>query len=272
MELLPRITRAQNMDVLSSQANLAGYKAVVDGVAALKKAVPMMMTAAGTVRPAKVLILGAGVAGLQAIATAKRVGAIVTAFDVRPQVKEQVESLGASFIEVETNEKDTETKGGYAKEMSEEYKRKQADLIYQTVVEQDVVITTALIPGKVAPKLISAKMVKDMRCGSVIVDLATAAGGNCQGSQKDKVVVKDGVTIIGHSNLPSALAEDASQLYARNLFNFVATIINKKLGRIKINFEDEIIQGCLIAHDGRISHPAFKAGKTASKATKSAKK
>jgi NAD(P) transhydrogenase subunit alpha len=218
MELMPRISRAQSMDVLSSQANLAGYRAVIDAVAALGKATPMMMTAAGTVPPAKILVLGAGVAGLQAIATAKRLGAAVAAFDVRPAVKEQVESLGAKFVEVPSEETaGAETKGGYAKEMSEEYKRKQSALIHETLKKMDVAICTALIPGRPAPVLITEAMVADMKTGAVIVDLAVASGGNCPLSKPDETVQAGGVSIIGYTNMPSRVAADATPLYARNL-------------------------------------------------------
>ena len=218
MELVPRITRAQSMDVLSSQANLAGYKAVLDAAAHYGRAFPMMMTAAGTIAPARVLIMGAGVAGLQAIATARRLGAVVSATDVRPATKEQVESLGGKFVMVEDEEtKAAETAGGYAKEMGDDYKRKQAELIAATITKQDIVITTALIPGRPAPMLITEEMVKTMKPGSVIVDLAVEAGGNCALSEPGKVVEKHGVTIVGYANVPSRLADDSSLLYARNL-------------------------------------------------------
>ena len=254
MELLPRISRAQSMDVLSSQSNLSGYRAVIDAVAEFGKAVPMMMTAAGTVAPAKVLILGAGVAGLQAIATAKRLGAVVSAFDVRPAVKEQVESLGAKFVEVPADTADAETSGGYAKEMSEDYKRKQSELIHETLKKQDVVITTALIPGKPAPVLITEAMVADMKEGAVIVDLAVASGGNCPLSKPNETVIANGVKILGYTNMPSRVAVDASNLYARNLYNFVSTLFikDKQLG---IQWEDEIIKATLITRDGAIVHP-----------------
>lgn len=256
LELLPRISRAQSMDVLSSQSNLAGYRAVIDAVAELGKAVPMMMTAAGTVAPAKALVLGAGVAGLQAIATAKRLGAVVSAFDVRPVVKEQVESLGAKFIEVKSEETG-EAAGGYAKEMSDDYKQKQAQLIHDTLKMQDIVISTALIPGRPAPVLITEAMVKDMKQGAVIVDLAVASGGNCPLSEPDKIVVKHGVKLIGHTNVPSRVALDASQLYARNLLNFLGLLINKE-GALNINQEDEIIKGALLAHGGKAVHAAIR--------------
>lgn len=255
LELLPRISRAQSMDVLSSQSNLAGYRAVIDAVALLGKATPMMMTAAGTVAPAKALVLGAGVAGLQAIATAKRLGAVVSAFDVRPAVKEQVESLGAKFIEVPAEESG-ETSGGYAKEMSEDYKRKQSQLIYDTIVKQDIVITTALIPGKPAPVLITEEMVRDMKEGSVIVDLAVSAGGNCPLSELDTVTVKHGVTLVGYSNMPSRVAADASQLYARNLYHFISTLMVTKDGP-EVKWDDELVVGTLLTRDGNVVHKQF---------------
>lgn len=258
MELLPRISRAQSMDVLSSQANLAGYRAVIDAVATLGKATPMMMTAAGTVPPAKALILGTGVAGLQAIATAKRLGAAVSAFDVRPVAKEQVESLGAKFIEVPSEETaNAETKGGYAKEMSEEYKRRQSALIHETLKKTDIAISTALIPRKPAPLLITAAMVNDMKPGSVIVDLAAGNGGNCELSRPDEIVNARGVTIIGYTNMPSRVAADATPLYARNLYNFVATFFNKEK-QLAIPFDDELIKGTLLIKDGAIIHPQFR--------------
>ncbi len=249
LELLPRISRAQGMDVLSSQSNLAGYRAVVDAVHTFTKAVPMMMTAAGTVAPAKVLVLGAGVAGLQAIATAKRLGAVVSAFDVRAVVKEQVESLGAKFIEVPAEE-GGETKGGYAKEMSEEYKRKQSELIADTIRKQDIVISTALIPGRPAPVLITEAMVRDMKPGSVIVDLAAANGGNCPLTEADKAVVKHGITLIGYTNMASRVAVDASGLYARNLFNFVSQLLLPET-----KWDDELVKGTMLTRDGQVVHP-----------------
>lgn len=255
MELLPRISRAQSMDVLSSQSNLAGYRAVIDAVAQFGKVIPMMMTAAGTVPPAKVLVLGAGVAGLQAIATAKRLGAVVSAFDVRPAVKEQVQSLGAKFVEVPAEETDGETSGGYAKEMSEDYKRKQSELIHETLKSQDICISTALIPGKPAPELITEAMLQDMKDGSVIVDLAASAGGNCKSTELDKVVTKHGVQLIGYGNMPSRAAVDASPLYARNLYNFVSTLMITKEKAFEVNWEDELIQGTLLTKDGAIVHP-----------------
>ncbi len=258
MELLPRISRAQSMDVLSSQSNLAGYRAVIDAAATFGKVLPMMMTAAGTVAPAKALILGAGVAGLQAIATAKRLGAVVSAFDVRPVVKEQVESLGAKFIKV-PSEEGGETAGGYAKEMSEEYKRKQSVLIHETLKKQDIVISTALIPGRAAPRLITEEMIKDMKHGSVIVDLAVASGGNAAHSKPDEIVEINGVTIIGHTNMPSRVAVDASQLYARNLYNFVAAVIADK-ANLAIKWDDEIVKGTLLTKEGALVHPMFAKG------------
>jgi len=258
MDLMPRITRAQSMDVLSSQANLAGYKAVLDAAAEYGRAMPMMMTAAGTIAPARVLVMGAGVAGLQAIATAKRLGAIVSATDVRPAAKEQVESLGGTFVAVEDEEfKQAETAGGYAKEMSDAYKQKQAALIAETIKKQDMVITTALIPGRPAPVLVTAEMVKSMKPGSVIVDLAVEAGGNCALSQPGKVAVKHGVRIVGHMNVPGRLAADANALYARNLFNLLQLMIDAESKTLKIDWEDEIITGCLVTRDGKIVHPAL---------------
>lgn len=258
MELVPRITRAQSMDILSSQANLAGYKAVLDGVHEFKRAVPMMMTAAGTVAPARFLILGAGVAGLQAIATAKRLGGVVYAFDVRPAVKEQVQSLGGKFVEVDPEAtKDAETAGGYAKEMSEDYKRKQADKIAETLAKTDIAICTALIPGRPAPVLITEEMVQGMRPGSVIVDLAVEAGGNCPLSEFDKVVVKHGVTLVGHGNVPSRLAVDASALFAKNLLNFISPLVDKETKSLNFNWDDEILKGSCVTRDGQIVHPAL---------------
>lgn len=259
LELLPRISRAQSMDVLSSQSNLAGYRAVIDAVSLMTKATPMMMTAAGTVAPAKALILGAGVAGLQAIATAKRLGTVVSAFDVRPAVKEQVESLGGKFIEVKEEELEkAETKGGYAKEMSEEYKRKQRALIHETLKTQDFAITTALIPGKPAPTLITEEMVKDMKPGSVIIDLAASHGGNCPLTEPDEIVEYNGVRIVGFTNLPARVATDASQLYARNLYNFITTLLLDEHSHLHIQWEDELVTGCLLTKEGRLVHPQFK--------------
>lgn len=259
MEFVPRITRAQSMDVLSSQSNLAGYKAVVDAAEAYGRAFPMMMTAAGTVAPAKVMVMGAGVAGLQAIATAKRLGAIVSATDVRPAAKEQVESLGGKFVMVEDEETaEAETSGGYAKEMSDEYKAKQAKLIADTLAKQDIAITTALIPGRPAPELISEEMVKSMKPGSVIVDLAVEMGGNCALSKAGEVVEAHGVTILGHRNVPSRLAADASALYARNLLHFITPHV--KDGALEIDFEDEIVAESVVTKDGAIVHPRLTGG------------
>ncbi len=258
MDFMPRITRAQSMDVLSSQSNLAGYKAVLDAAAEYGRAMPMMMTAAGTIAPARVLVMGVGVAGLQAIATARRLGAIVSATDVRPAAKEQVESLGGTFVAVQDEEfKQAETAGGYAKEMSDAYKAKQAALTAETIKKQDMVITTALIPGRPAPMLISADMVKSMKPGSVIVDLAVEAGGNCALSQLGKVVVKHGVRIVGHQNVPGRLATDASALYARNLFNLLQLMIDADAKALNIDWDDEIIKGICLTRDGAVVHPAL---------------
>ncbi|MBL6863783.1 MAG: Re/Si-specific NAD(P)(+) transhydrogenase subunit alpha [Rhodospirillales bacterium] len=258
MDLMPRITRAQSMDVLSSQSNLAGYKAVLDAAGELGRAYPMMMTAAGTIPPAKIFIMGVGVAGLQAIATAKRMGAVVTATDVRPATKEQVESLGGKFLEVDSEmEKNAQTQGGYAKEMPKEYLEKQKHVVAEHIKKQDVVITTALIPGRPAPILITEEMVASMRDGSIIVDMAVEAGGNCPLSVLGEVVKVGGVTILGHSNIPSRIAEDASQLYAKNLLNFITPIVNSESKSISIDWEDEIIAGTLICKDGKIVHPAL---------------
>jgi len=259
MEFLPRISRAQAMDVLSSQANLAGYKAVIDAAAAFGRAMPMMMTAAGTIAPARVLVMGAGVAGLQAIATARRLGAIVSATDVRPATKEQVESLGATFVAVMDDEfKEAQTAAGYAKEMSKEYQAKQAALIAETIKKQDIVITTALIPGRKAPVLVTEEMVKSMKPGSVIVDLAAEQGGNCPLTKPDEVVEVHGVTLMGYTNLPGRLAVDSSSLYARNLFNFVSLIVDKKTGALALNWDDEIVKGSGLTRDGQIVHPSLK--------------
>lgn len=261
MELMPRITRAQSMDVLSSQSNLAGYRAVLDAAVHYGRAMPMMMTAAGTVAPAKLFVMGVGVAGLQAIATARRLGAIVSATDVRPATKEQVQSLGASFIAVEDEEfKAAETAGGYAKEMSDAYKAKQAELIASHIAKQDIVITTALIPGRPAPVLVSEAMVETMKPGSVIVDLAVERGGNCPLSKPGEVVVTDnGVTIVGFTNVASRLATDASALYAKNLLNFITPLIDTgETGpALKIDWDDQIITGTCLTRDGKIIHPNF---------------
>jgi NAD(P) transhydrogenase subunit alpha len=253
MELMPRISRAQSMDVLSSQSNLAGYKAVVDAAAAFERALPMMMTAAGTVPAAKVFVMGVGVAGLQAIATARRLGAIVTATDVRPAVKEQVASLGAKFIAVEDEEfKQAETAGGYAKEMSDAYKKKQAELIAEHVKNQDIVITTALIPGRPAPKLISKAMIESMKPGSIIVDLAVERGGNAELAKPGEIAMHNGVRIFGLLNLPGSVPVNASSLYARNLQAFVEPLIDKENKTLAINWDDEIVKGTAIARDGAI--------------------
>lgn len=256
MELLPRITRAQSMDILSSQSNLAGYKAVLDAAGELGRAYPMMMTAAGTIPPAKIFIMGVGVAGLQAIATAKRMGAVVTATDVRPATKEQVESLGGKFLEVDPEmEKDAQTEGGYAKEMPPEYFEKQKQVVAEHIKKQDVVITTALIPGRPAPTLVTEEMVASMPDGAVIVDLAVEAGGNCPLSELGKTVKSGGVTIIGHANVPSRIAEDASHLFAKNLLNFITPLVDPETKSLKIDWEDEIIQGTLVCKDGKVVHP-----------------
>jgi len=248
MELLPRITRAQGMDTLSSQSNLAGYRAVIDAVYEMQKCVPMMMTAAGTISAAKFLILGAGVAGLQAIATAKRLGGIVSAFDVRAAAKEQVQSLGAKFIEVKSDEKAT---GVYAQEMSEEYKKLQDELLKEVVKTQDVIIATALIPGRKAPILISEEMVKSMKPGAIIVDLAAVNGGNCALTESGKIKKVGEIKIIGHENFASRVALDASKLFAKNIFNFFELLINKETKLIEINLEDEIVKATLVAHQGQ---------------------
>ena len=245
LELLPRITRAQSMDILSSQANLAGYKAVIDSFAIFKKAIPMMMTAAGTIPAAKVLVVGAGVAGLQAIATAKRMGAIVFATDVRIASKEQVESLGGKFLVVEGSE-NLETEGGYAKEASDDFKKKQEDLIAETLKKIDIVICTALIPGKKAPKIINEIMIENMQSGSVIYDLAASQGGNAAYTKLDEIVEKNGIKIIGESTILNKLPTSASNLYAKNLFNFVINLYNKKENKINLNMEDEIINKTLV--------------------------
>jgi NAD(P) transhydrogenase subunit alpha len=259
MEFMPRITRAQSMDVLSSQANLAGYKAVVNAASVFEQAMPMMMTAAGTVPAAKVFIMGVGVAGLQAIATARRLGSIVSATDVRPATKEQVASLGAKFIAVEDEEfKQAQTAAGYAKPMSAEYQRKQAELVASHIKNQDIVITTALIPGRPAPKLISKAMVESMRPGAVIVDLAAERGGNCELTQPGKTADVNGVRIIGTLNLAGEVPVNASSLYARNLLSFIETMIDKKEKVLKINWEDEVIKGTLVTKDGAIVHPTLK--------------
>ena len=258
MELLPRITRAQTMDVLSSQANLAGYRAVIDAAAEYGRVLPMMMTAAGTVPAARVFVMGAGVAGLQAIATARRLGAIVTGTDVRPAAKEQVESLGAKFIAVEDEEfKQAETAAGYAKEMSKEYQAKQAALVAEHLKKQDIVITTALIPGRPAPRLISREMVLSMRPGSVIVDLAVERGGNCELARPGDVVIVNDVKIVGHLNVPGRVAASASSLYARNLLAFLEVLLDKKQKTLAVNWDDEIIKATALTRDGAVIHPSF---------------
>jgi NAD(P) transhydrogenase subunit alpha len=258
MELIPRITRAQAMDVLSSQANLAGYRAVIDGAAEYGRALPMMMTAAGTVPAARVFVMGAGVAGLQAIATARRLGAIVTATDVRPASKEQVESLGAKFVAVEDDEfKQAETAGGYAKEMSKEYQAKQAALVAEHLKKQDIVITTALIQGRPAPRLISKEMVASMRPGSVIVDLAVERGGNCELAKPGQVVEAGGVKIVGHLNVPGRIAASASSLYAKNLFAFLEILVDKSSKALNVKWDDEIVKATALTRDGAVIHPNF---------------
>src|SRR5271169_4698464 len=258
MELMPRITRAQSMDVLSSQANLAGYRAVIDAAEEYGRALPMMMTAAGTIPAAKVFVMGVGVAGLQAIATARRLGAVVTATDVRPATKEQVESLGAKFLAVEDDEfKNAQTAGGYAKEMSKEYQAKQAALTAEHVKKQDIVITTALIPGRPAPKLVSAAMVKSMKPGSVLVDLAVERGGNVEGARAGEVVDADGVKIVGYTNVAGRVAASASSLYARNLFSFIETMVDKSSKALAVNWDDELVKATLLTKDGAVIHPNF---------------
>jgi len=259
MELMPRITRAQVMDVLSSQANLAGYRSVIEAAEQFGRAFPMMMTAAGTVPAARVFVMGAGVAGLQAIATARRLGAVVTATDVRPASKEQVESLGAKFIAVEDDEfKQAETSGGYAKEMSKEYQAKQAALVASHIAKQDIVITTALIPGRPAPRLISSEMVASMRPGSVLVDLAVERGGNVEGVKAGEVALSaNGVKIVGHLNVPGRLAASSSQLYAKNLLSFLETMVDKANKILAINWDDELVKATNLTRDGHVVHPQF---------------
>lgn len=259
LEFVPRITRAQSMDVLSSQSNLAGYRAVLEAINVYDRAMPMMMTAAGTIAPARVMVLGAGVAGLQAIATAKRLGAIVSATDVRAASKEQVESLGGKFVMVESEEtKQAETAGGYAKEMSDDYKRRQAELVAETLKKQDIAICTALIPGRKAPTLINDEMVHSMRPGSVIVDLAAEQGGNCTLTKPGEIVEVNGVTIIGLFNIPSRLSADASALYAKNLLNYLTPLMDKESKQLAINWQDEIVAASTLVRDGAIVHPSFK--------------
>ena len=256
LELAPRITRAQNLDVLSSQNNLAGYRAVIEGATLFGRAFPMMMTAAGTIAPARVLILGAGVAGLQAIATARRLGAIVSAFDVRAAAKEQVESLGATFISVESEETGEGT-GGYAKEMSQKYQEQQGQKIHEAVQKSDIVITTALIPGRPAPRLITEAMIADMKPGSVVVDMAVETGGNVEGSEINQIVTKHHVQICGYANLPSRIARDATALYARNVFNFLSLLLQKTDDKFEMNLDDEIIKATLVTQNDQILNPQF---------------
>jgi NAD(P) transhydrogenase subunit alpha len=255
LELLPRTTRAQSMDVLSSQANLAGYRALIDGLAEFDRVMPMLMTAAGTVPPAKVFVIGAGVAGLQAIATARRLGAVVSATDIRPAAKEEIESLGAKFVGVV--KESAATAGGYARELSEEDRRQQAEMVAQHIKGQDLVITTAQIPGRPAPRLVSRAMVESMKPGSVLVDLAVESGGNVEGSQPGQVVEAGGVKIVGHGNVPSRLAPATSALYARNLLNFVELLIDPESKELVINANDELIKGSLITRDGKVVHPSL---------------
>jgi H+-translocating NAD(P) transhydrogenase subunit alpha len=258
MEMMPRISRAQVMDVLSSQANLAGYRAVIEAAEAFGRAFPMMMTAAGTVPAAKVFIMGVGVAGLQAIATARRLGAVVTATDVRPATKEQVESLGAKFLAVEDEEfKNAQTAGGYAKEMSKEYQAKQAALTAEHIKKQDIVITTALIPGRPAPRLVTAEMVKSMKPGSVLVDLAIERGGNVEGARVGEIAEVDGVKIVGIPNLAGRVAASASSLYARNLFSFIETLVDKSAKALAVNWDDELVKATALTRDGAVVHPSF---------------
>ncbi|EGP09944.1 NAD(P) transhydrogenase alpha subunit [Bradyrhizobiaceae bacterium SG-6C] len=258
MELMPRITRAQVMDVLSSQANLAGYRAVIESAEAFGRAFPMMMTAAGTVPAAKVFVMGVGVAGLQAIATARRLGAVVTATDVRPATKEQVESLGAKFLAVEDEEfKNAQTAGGYAKEMSKEYQAKQAALTAEHIKKQDIVITTALIPGRPAPKLVSADMVASMKPGSVLVDLAVERGGNVEGVKSGELVEVNGVKIVGFPNLAGKVAASASSLYARNLLSFIETLYDKAAKSLAVKWDDELVKATALTKDGAVIHPNF---------------
>ena len=258
MELMPRITRAQVMDVLSSQANLAGYQAVIDAAENYSRALPMMMTAAGTVPAARVFVMGAGVAGLQAIATARRLGAVVTATDVRPAAKEQVESLGGKFIAVEDEEfRQAETAGGYAKEMSAEYRAKQAALVAEHLKKQDIVITTALIPGRPAPRLVTREMVESMKPGAVLVDLAVERGGNVEGAKPGEVAEVGEVKIVGHLNVAGRIPASASALYARNLYAFVETMIDKATKSLAVKFDDELVKATNLTRDGAVVHPAF---------------
>ncbi|MBX4868684.1 Re/Si-specific NAD(P)(+) transhydrogenase subunit alpha [Rhizobium bangladeshense] len=258
MELMPRITRAQSMDVLSSQANLAGYQAVIEAAAVYDRAMPMMMTAAGTVPAAKVFVMGAGVAGLQAIATARRLGAAVSATDVRPAAREQVASLGAKFIAVEDDEfKAAETAGGYAKEMSADYQAKQAALVAEHIAKQDIVITTALIPGRPAPRLVSRAMLSSMKPGAVAVDLAVERGGNIEGVVAGEVADVEGVCVIGFANMPGRVAASASALYAKNLVTFLETMVNKESRSVVVNLDDELVRATMLTYAGDVVHPAF---------------
>jgi len=255
LEMIPRISRAQSMDVLSSQANIAGYKSVLLALEHYKSFMPMLMTAAGTVQPAKVLVMGAGVAGLQAIATARRLGAMVEAFDVRAAAKEQVESLGAKFVEVPVEDVDGEDAAGYAKEMSDAYKDKQAELIAQHAAKSDIIITTALIPGRPAPVLVTEETLAKMKVGSVIVDMAAEAGGNCPLTEKDAIWVKDGVTLIGTSNIPALMATDASQLFARNVLNYISPMLDEESKQLQFDMQDEVVADSLICKDGEFLKP-----------------
>ena len=258
MELMPRITRAQVMDVLSSQANLAGYRAVIEAAESFGRAFPMMMTAAGTIPAAKVFVMGVGVAGLQAIATARRLGAVVTATDVRPATKEQVESLGAKFLAIEDEEfKNAQTAGGYAKEMSKEYQAKQAALTAEHIKKQDIIITTALIPGRPAPKLVTSDMVMSMKAGSVLIDLAVERGGNVEGARPGEIVVVNGVKIVGYTNVAGRVAASASSLYARNLFSFIETLIDKSTKALAVNWDDDLVKATALTRDGAVIHPNF---------------
>jgi H+-translocating NAD(P) transhydrogenase subunit alpha len=258
LELIPRITRAQSMDILSSQANLAGYKAVLLAANNFGRIFPQMMTPGGTLAPSRTFIMGVGVAGLQAIATARRLGSIVTATDVRPATKEQVQSLGAKFVAVEDEEfKAAETAGGYAKQMSPEYQARQAALVADHIKLQDIVVTTALIPGRKAPVLVSEDMVRTMKPGSVIVDMAVEQGGNCPLSEYGKVVEKYGVKIVGPANLPAELPTDSSALFSRNLLNFITPMVDKETKTLKIDLEDEVVKGTLVIRDGQLVHPAL---------------
>jgi len=269
MEFMPRITRAQVMDILSSQANLAGYQAVIEASVTYDRALPMMMTAAGTVRAARVFVMGVGVAGLQAIATARRLGAIVTATDVRPATKEQVESLGAKFVAVEDDEfKQAETSGGYAQEMSKEYQAKQAKLVADHIAKQDIVITTALIPGRPAPKLVSKEMMKKMAAGSVLVDLAVERGGNVEGAVADKIAHLGDVSIIGYLNMAGRIGATASLLFAKNLYSFLETMVDKEARALKVDWDDELVTATLLTRDGAVVHPAFAKSPDTKPATK----